>query len=73
MATRTIGPMAATLEARGVPDARLRAELLVATAVGVSLTRAGGTLPSLRDATPADILERVDPVITALCCPQRNR
>src|SRR6266536_411309 len=41
---RVIEPLAAELAKRGVPDAELRAELLLATAIGVSLTRASGTL-----------------------------
>ena len=49
MGRRVVEPMAAELAARGVADAELRAELLVALAVGVSLTRAGGTLPALAE------------------------
>src|SRR4051794_37264191 len=44
VATRLSGPLAAQLEARGTPDAQLRAELVVALAIAVTLTRPGGTL-----------------------------
>src|SRR6478672_1714405 len=48
---RGIGPvpLAARLAAREVDDPELRAELLVATTLGISLTRAAGTLPRLAD------------------------
>ena len=44
---RVVEPLAAELAARGTPDAQLRVEVLVAMALGLSLTRAGGTLPTL--------------------------
>ena len=45
IARRVVEPLAAELAARGTPDAELRVEVLVAMALGLSLTRAGGTLP----------------------------
>jgi AcrR family transcriptional regulator len=67
MATRSVRPLAEALQERGVADAALRAELLVATALGVSLTRAAGALPAVRDAGPDKVLEVLRPVADALC------
>jgi len=66
MATRAIAPVAATLRARRVPDATLRAELIVATMLGISLTRAGGTLAGMRDADVDTILRIASEAIAAL-------
>jgi AcrR family transcriptional regulator len=63
---RVLDPLAAELADRGVPDPRLRAEVLLATAVGVTLTRASGTLPLLADAPLARVLEILDAPIEAL-------
>jgi AcrR family transcriptional regulator len=64
--TRVIEPLAAELAARGVPDARLRAEALYAVALGVSLTRASGMLPALTAATVDQLTELLEPVAAAL-------
>ena len=64
--TRISGPLAEALDARGVDDAQLRAELLVAAVIGVSLARAGGTLPALHDADLDRILDLLAPAIDAL-------
>jgi AcrR family transcriptional regulator len=63
---RLIEPLAAELGARGVPEPELRAEVLVALAAGVSLIRAGGTLPALTDAQLPQVLEVLEPLIDAL-------
>ena len=47
-------------------DAALRAEVLVALALGVSLTRARGTLPALAEAPPDEVLAVLDPLVGAL-------
>ena len=49
---RVVEPLAAELAARGTPDPELRVEVLVAMALGLSLTRAGGTLPTLAADAP---------------------
>jgi len=67
IAARTVGPVAAVLAERDVPDAQLRAELLAATVVGLSLMRAGATLPALRDASLDDVLRLLAPALAALC------
>src|SRR5205085_243189 len=61
-----VEPLAAELTARASPDAQLRAELLVAVATGVSLTRAGGTLPALAAAPLEDVLAVLAPLVEAL-------
>jgi AcrR family transcriptional regulator len=63
---RVVEPVAAELEARGVPDARLRAEILVATATGLALARAGGTLPTLAAAPLDEVLAVLEPLVDAL-------
>jgi Tetracyclin repressor-like, C-terminal domain len=63
---RVVEPLAAELAAGGVPDADLRAEVLVALAIGVSLTRASGTLPTLADAPLEAVLAVLRPLVDAL-------
>jgi AcrR family transcriptional regulator len=64
--TRATGPLTEALEQRGMPDARLRAELLLALMIGVSLTRQNGTLHELADADPDRILEVLAPAAEVL-------
>jgi AcrR family transcriptional regulator len=63
---RLLGPLAAELERRGAPHPRLRAEILVAVATGVALTRASGTLPTLAAAPLDDVLAALGPLVAAL-------
>jgi AcrR family transcriptional regulator len=64
--TRVVEPLAAELADRGVPEARLRAEVLVALAMGVSLTRANGTLAGIADAPLDRLLAVLAPLAEAL-------
>jgi len=48
------------------PDAALRAEILTALALGISLTRANGTMPQLSRASRTRLLAALDPVVDAL-------
>ena len=66
MRRRLVDPLVAQLGEQGVDDARLRVELLVAMAIGVSLTRAGGTLPTLAEAPLDDVLTVLRPLVEAL-------
>jgi AcrR family transcriptional regulator len=66
IARRVVQPFAAQLAARGAPDAELRAEVLVALAIGVSLTRASGTLPALAGVSLGELLAVLKTVIDAL-------
>jgi AcrR family transcriptional regulator len=63
---RVLLGLVAELRERGAADAELRAELLVALAVGVAVTRANGTLETLA-ATPRDeVLATLAPLLEAL-------
>jgi hypothetical protein len=66
IARRLVGPFADELSRHGAPDADLRAEILVALTVGVSLTRGCGTLPALARAPLGDVLAVLDELIAAL-------
>jgi AcrR family transcriptional regulator len=50
----------------GGEDAGLRAELLLALLVGVSVTRANGTLPALHEVPREELLRRLAPLLDAL-------
>jgi hypothetical protein len=53
---RVLGPVAEELAGRGLADARLRAELLLAALVGIGQSRANGTLAALAGAPREQIL-----------------
>ncbi|MDI5966816.1 TetR family transcriptional regulator [Streptomyces sp. SL13] len=61
--SRLTVPLTDWLRRAGAPDPELRAQLLVGVAVGISLTRAGGTLPALSAAGPEEIRALLDPLI----------
>ena len=60
------GPEAEELRRRGVPDPRLRAELLIALAVGVAMTRANGSLQALAGSSHEQVVDALAPAIDAL-------
>ncbi len=66
LARRVVMPLASELGADGSADAELRAEVIVALATGIALTRASGTLPLLAEAPLADVLALMEPVLAAL-------
>jgi AcrR family transcriptional regulator len=66
VARRVVEPLSAELGRRGVEDGALHAEIIVALAAGLSLTRAGGTLPALAAAPLADVLAVLQPLVDAL-------
>jgi AcrR family transcriptional regulator len=66
MARRVTGPLAQRLADDGVSQSRLRAELLVAVALGVTLTRSSGTLTALSEASLDGIHAVLDPLVGAL-------
>ena len=70
LAARVIEPVAEGLggDAR---DARLRAEVLLATAAGVALARASGTLPALAAASLEEVLAVLVPLVEGV--QQRSR
>jgi len=63
---RVLRELAAELRGRGAPDAELRAELLIALAVGVAVTRANGTLETLAATPREDVLATLAPLLDAL-------
>ena len=63
---RVVEPLAGELAARGVPDAMLRAEILLAAAAGVALSRASGTLPTLAESPLGEVLAVLAPLVDAL-------
>jgi AcrR family transcriptional regulator len=63
---RLLTGLAAVLRERGVAEPELRAELLVAIAVGVAMTRANGTLETLAAAPREEILATLVPLVQAL-------
>ena len=63
---RATGPVVEALEERGVADARLRAELLLALMIGVTLTRQNGALRELAEADPERILDVLGPAAETL-------
>ena len=63
---RATGPVVEALEERGVADARLRAELLMALMIGVTLTRQNGALRELAEADPERILDVLGPAAETL-------
>ena len=66
VADRVLAGLAAELRERGVADPDLRAELLVALAVGVAVTRANGTLETLAGAPREQVLATLAPLLDAL-------
>lgn len=63
---RLVGPLTAELEASGLPDARLRAEVLFAALVGVGVVRAGGGLEKLAAVPRETVLAILTPALAAL-------
>ena len=63
---RVLLGLTAELRDRGAADAELRAELLVALAVGVAMTRANGTLETLAATPREEVLQALAPLVRAL-------
>lgn len=59
-------PLAGEQRQRGTADPELRAELLVALAVGVAMTRANGTLAAVAAAPREQLVELLGPLVEAL-------
>lgn len=68
---RAVAPIAAPLRERGVPDAELRAALVVAMSIGVSLVRAAGTVPALSEAAAEQVIELLAPAVRAIAPEER--
>jgi len=63
---RLVAPLAKELASRGAPQPELRAELLIALALGVAVTRANRTLTALAGAKVEEIVESLGPLADAL-------
>jgi AcrR family transcriptional regulator len=63
---RVLTGLVAELRAGGCGEPELRAELLVAIAVGIAMTRANGTLETLAATPRADLLATLGPLLDAL-------
>lgn len=63
---RLLAPLAKELRRRQVPSPELRAELLVALAVGVAMTRANGSLETLAAAPRDEVIAALGPLVDAL-------
>jgi AcrR family transcriptional regulator len=61
-----VEPLAAELRRGGGRQAELRAELLVALALGVAVTRANGTLADLASASREEVIAALAPLADAL-------
>jgi AcrR family transcriptional regulator len=66
MSDRVTGPLAAELDGRGIADSALRAELLVALALGIAVTRGNGSLEALAGASREEVLAVLGPLVAAL-------
>lgn len=66
---RLLKRLVEVLRERGAPEPELRAELLVAMAVGIAMTRANGTLETLSGAPRDEVLAALGPVVDALAAP----
>jgi AcrR family transcriptional regulator len=63
---RLLRRLTETLAERGAPEPRLRAEVLIALAVGVAVTRANGTLEELAACPREHLLDLLGPPVEAL-------
>jgi AcrR family transcriptional regulator len=63
---RLVEPLADELRRGGSKQPELRAELLVALALGVAVTRANGTLADLADASREEVIVALEPLADAL-------
>ncbi len=63
---RLVEPLIEELDAGGVPRAELRAELLLALALGVAVTRANGTLAGLARLPRDEVIAALGPVVDAI-------
>lgn len=63
---RLVEPLTAELGERGAEQSALRAELLIALALGIAITRANRTLPTLAAASREEILAVLEPLVGAI-------
>jgi AcrR family transcriptional regulator len=63
---KLLAPLERELRKAGAPRPKLRAELLVALAVGVAMTRANGTLEELAAAPADEVIATLGPLVDVL-------
>jgi AcrR family transcriptional regulator len=66
---RLLGQLVEELRGRGVAEPELRAELLIAMALGIAMTRANGTLEALAGTPREQVLAALEPIIDAFETP----
>lgn len=64
-----LGALTEELRGRGVAEAELRAEILIAMALGIAMTRSNGTLETLAAAPREQVLAALAPIIDAFGTP----
>jgi AcrR family transcriptional regulator len=62
---RLLGQLTQELRGRRVAEPELRAELLIAMALGIAMTRANGTLETLAAAPRKQVLAALEPIVDA--------
>lgn len=62
---RLLEPLGEVLRERGVAEPELRAELLIAMALGIAMTRANGTLERLAATPRQQVLDSLLPIVDA--------
>jgi AcrR family transcriptional regulator len=62
---RLLGQLTEELRGREVAEPELRAELLIAMALGIAMTRANGTLETLAAAPREQVLAALEPIVAA--------
>jgi AcrR family transcriptional regulator len=63
---RLLSPTARELRKRGAEAPRLKAEILVALALGIAVTRSNGTLEALEQAPLDEVIEALAPILDAI-------
>ncbi len=63
---RVLSPTVGELRARDAPAPELTAELLVALALGIAVTRSNGTLEALEGAELDDVIAALAPILAAI-------
>lgn len=63
---RVLSPAVTDLRSRGAKAPKLKAEILVALALGIAVTRSNGTLDALTKASLDDVIEVLAPILNAI-------
>ena len=63
---RVLTPAVKELRSRDAEQPKLKAEILVALALGIAMTRSNGTLEALAKAPLDDVIEALAPILNAI-------